>query len=492
MSTGRSSPPPGQKPWLVLAIVATVIGIGAVGGLAYWQGSKCPPGEQKVGNACLAVTPPKSPSSGTSYLGRTGNKGGPTAPERYSSGERRLLLYKANVDGERGTQAFSEGNLRRASDFFAKAVRGDRQDPEVQIYLNNAKARLQGRPFTLATVVPVDSAATSAEEMLRGVADAQTKFNDAGGLGSRLLEVVIANDGNDTNISGGVARKLANNPAILGVVGHNASSASQEALVEYEKAGLAMVSPTSTSTALSGRVFFRTVPSDAVSGKKLAEYGKNQLGLERVAVFYNPNSSYSRSLKEAFVGRFQPLGGDAQIIDMNDADLDVERSIGKLQDDNLDAIVLFPNTSLISVAVAIAVANEQKMLMLGGDALYRPQTLTSGGNAVENLILAVPWFAQTTYAQKAEQRWGGQVSWRTATSYDATRALIQALSANASRETVLDNLQYTFLPGSETSGSELQFQSTGDRVGEPILVKIMKGGSGPVGSQFSFQPITSW
>jgi len=483
MGTRRSSPA-GQNPWLVPGIVATVMGIGAVGGLAYWQGSKCPPGEQKVGSVCLAVTPNQSDPPA--------NNKDCTTPERYSSGERRLLRFKANLDGDRGTQAFSANNYLRASELFAKAVKGDRQDPEVQIYLNNAKARLQGRPFTLTTVVPVDSAATSAEEMLRGVADAQTKFNEGGGLGSRLLEVVIANDGNDKTISGCVARKLAKNPAILGVVGHNASSASQGALPEYEKAGLAMVSPTSTSTTLSGRVFFRTVPSDAVSGTKLAEYAKNKLGKERVAVFYNPNSSYSRSLKEAFVGRFQPLGGNAQIIDMSDPDLNVEQEVRKLTDDNFDAIVLFPNTSLISVAVAIAVANRQQMLMLGGDALYRPQTLTSGGNAVDGLILAVPWFAQTTYAQKAEQRWGGQVSWRTATSYDATRALIQSFSENASRKTVLDNLQYTFLPGSETSGSELQFQPTGDRVGEPILVKVTRGRGGPVGSQFSFQPISPW
>lgn len=232
MGTRRSSPPPGQNPWAIPAIVATVMGIGALG--AYWQGSKCPPGEQKVGNACLPISEggqgnSTSSVTSTSIIGTSGLTA--LAPERYSSGERRLLRYKANLDGDRGTQAFAAGNFRRASEFFAKAALGDRQDPEMQIYINNAKARLQGRPFTLATVVPVDSAATSAEEMLRGVANAQTKFNDGGGLGDRLLEVVIANDGNDKIISGGVARKLANNPAILGVVGHNASSASQGALV---------------------------------------------------------------------------------------------------------------------------------------------------------------------------------------------------------------------------------------------------------------------
>lgn len=100
MRTGRSSPPPPKKPWLVPAIVATVTGMGAVGGLAYWQGSKCPPGEQKVGKTCLAVeTTNQSNPPATNYT--VGSNC--TAPGRYSSGERRLLLYKANLDGDRGT-----------------------------------------------------------------------------------------------------------------------------------------------------------------------------------------------------------------------------------------------------------------------------------------------------------------------------------------------------------------------------------------------------
>ncbi|NMG22934.1 ABC transporter substrate-binding protein [Brasilonema bromeliae] len=61
--------------------------------------------------------------------------------------------------------------------------------------------------------------------------------------------------------------------------------------------------------------------------------------------------------------------------------------------------------------------------------------MKEGGNAIEGLIVSVPWFREApqskNFAQKAAQQWGGKISWRTATSYDATQALIQALSSKA-------------------------------------------------------------
>lgn len=47
------------------------------------------------------------------------------------------------------------------------------------------------------------------------------------------------------------------------------------------------------------------------------------------------------------------------------------------------------------------------------------------------------------YAEDTAPRWQGEVSWLTIASYRATQALIDALSANATRETVLQNLVRT-------------------------------------------------
>jgi ABC-type branched-subunit amino acid transport system substrate-binding protein len=121
----------------------------------------------------------------------------------------------------------------------------------------------------------------------------------------------------------------------------------------------------------------------------------------------------------------------------------------------------------------------QRLKLLGGDSLYSYETLSKGGEYLEGMVIAVPWFREAPalkdFAQKAKQQWGGEVSWRTATSYDATQALIKALSVNPSRATVLQQLRQINLPAQETSGEPLQFTSNGERQSEPILVKIEGG-----------------
>jgi branched-chain amino acid transport system substrate-binding protein len=310
---------------------------------------------------------------------------------------------------------------------------------------------------------------------------------------AQLLEIAIANDGNEPTIAAGVAQKLSDNPKILAVVGHNASDASQAALPIYERNGLAMVSSTSTSTSLSSKVFFRSVASNEIIGTSLAKYAPTS-GLKKVAVFYNPQSSYSSSLEKSFANELQQLGGEiVQTIDMSNPSFSPKEAIVALQD-RVDAIVLFPNKELISVATSIARANnelpsEQRMAILGGDSMYDPMTITGGGNAVEGLTLVVPWFAQTPYAKKAETRWLGQVNWRTATSYDAVLALTNSLSNNPSRSSILQNLASINLASSETSGETLKFSAQRERMSQPIMVKIARGTGGPSGSQFAFKPI---
>lgn len=416
-------------------------------------------------------------------------------PTWISAGERTLNRTQANPFRDRGVEAFIAGNFAEAVTQFEKAVLGNRNDPEVQIYLNNAKARLKGSPLVVATVVPIDNRLNIAQDMLRGMADAQTRFNDAGGAGGRLVEIMIANDGNEPARAQMIAQNLANNPNVLGVIGHNSSKASQAALPEYEKVGLAMISPTSTSDYLSGNVFLRTVPSDGESVKILAEYAKNKLSVQKIAVFYDPNSPFSKNLFEVFENAFKQLGGEVYTaIDLTRQNLDVKQEIQSLRN-QVTAIILFPDPSNISNAISLAQANAQvpgtKFQLLGGNSLYGSDILTSGGNAIEGLIIAVPWVANNQpYAQAAYQRWGGAINWRTASSFDATIALLKALSENPTRASVLQDLKATNLPASETSGQQLQFNAQGERQEESMLVKVTKGAPNrPPNVDYGFQLI---
>ncbi|ACB53976.1 unknown [Crocosphaera subtropica ATCC 51142] len=421
-------------------------------------------------------TPTISPSPTSSPSPSNPSLSGIPLEERFSSGDRRLFTNRNNPSAEKGIAAFQARNYEEADQHFSEAVKTAPNDPEVQIYLNNAQARKAGNPFTLAAVVPVDQKPTNAEEMLRGVAQAQTQFNQQG-LNARLLEIVIVNDSNDPNYAQQVAKKIVNNKDILGVIGHNSSSATAEGLKEYETAEIAMISPTSTSTSLSGNVFFRTLPSDAKAGQFLARYAI-QNNMSQVAVFYTSTSNYSQSLKDAFVKGFELLG-TTTVIDMSLPNFNPKNTVEALET-QVDGFVLFPDTDnkIINLALQVADANTRlsnPKPLLGGDALYNPATLKLSQGGVTGLVLAVPWFAKNSYpyTNLAAKRWGGRVSWRTATSYDATKAFTKALSENATRNSVLTNLQQTNLSSNETSGEPIQFLKSGDRNTDPLLVRVI-------------------
>ncbi|MBW4660768.1 MAG: ABC transporter substrate-binding protein [Drouetiella hepatica Uher 2000/2452] len=415
--------------------------------------------------------------------------------DRFSSGERTLFTYRGNFDRDRGIAAFAQGDYAQAITAFEKATRSSPNDPEPQLYANNARARQTGNPLTIAVVVPIDNQATSAEEILRGVADAQTQFNTAGGASQRLLEVMLVNDSNDPVQAAAVAQQLASDPNILGVIGHNSSDTTAKALPIYESAGLAMISPTSTSTVLSGKTFFRTVPSDQLAGETLADYVSNRLNIKQVAVFYDSASNYSNSIQQAFTGKFTQLGGQVPQppIDLSSPSLDIKNSVTGAAG-TVRAALLFPSTKTTSVAIAVARENAQlpaaqQMQLLGGDALYNPATLTDGGDAVKGLVLTVPWYPQNAYAQTAAQRWLGQVSWRTASSFDAAKALTAALATAIDRPAVLQALRSLNLPADQTAGEPLQFTPTGDRTEKPILVEAASGSAAPQGAKFGFQVV---
>ena len=449
-----------------------VIGVGISQGLR-----TCPPSERKAfGVFCVADN------------------------SRISRGNSIFFSEITNTYRDQGIRAFQQGNYQKAITLFQQAVDANKNDPEVLIYYNNALARKQGYPFTLAVVVPLDKNQddrNNGKEILRGVAQAQEQFKQKNGLNGRLLEIVIANDSNKEKAKE-VAQELTKDSSILGVIGHNSSDATRAAIPEYEKAKLAVISSTSTSIFLNNPVFFRAVNSDESAGKTLAEYTYKTLKLKKAVIFANLNSPYSNSIREVFTNQFEKLGGEVvrkPLIDLTASIFDPEKEVAKSVYANnamAEAALLFPDTRSTNIAIntakEITKRNERlktknpprpELKMLAGDTLYTNETLTSGGNNVEGLIIAVPWFRETSqaksFAEKSARKWGGDISWRTATSFDATQALIKTLSNNATRDTVLRDLENVSLSASETSGYPLRFTSEREREGQSILLQI-KGG----------------
>ncbi|NET83766.1 MAG: ABC transporter substrate-binding protein [Moorea sp. SIO1F2] len=452
---------------------ATVAIISLVGVGFYNVSTPCPTGAQKVfGIRCIA-TP-------------------------ISRGEHSLFPTIDNTEKiDLATEAFQNANYSEAAKLFKEAWQANRNDPELLIYYNNARARQQGfDPFTIAVVVPIDQSKDRAKEILRGVAQAQDQFNNSGGLNGRFLEIAIANDGNKEAKATEIAQALVKDNSILGVIGHNSSDATKAALPVYDQAGLAMISPTSTGTDLTSldkknNVFFRTAPSNPALARTLAQHVKTQPGLDKVVIFYDSNSDYSKDLKEKFETHFEEPGHKVvQEIELDDSNLNITEKLRSLSQDQVKAAILFPRVESIHTAVKIAKDNanlipnsnnrgQQRLKLFGGDTLYYDETLKQGGQAFEGLTLVVPWFREAPQAKNfstaAKELWPGGVSWSTAMSFDATQAFIQALFKDADREIVLNRLRFINLVPSDTSEFRLQFTDQGERESEPVLVEVVDG-----------------
>src|SRR4028119_910550 len=233
-----------------------------------------------------------------------------TIANRISLGNQILLTSQTTAAKEAGVQAFAKGDYQGAVQNFQASLQQNRNDPETIIYLNNATAS-NGSFLKIAVSVPIGSNPNVAQEILRGVAQAQDEINNSGGINQVKLQVEIVNDDNNPEVVREVAKTLTNDRNILAVIGHNASNASLEAAPIYQQEKLVMVTPTSFANNLSGfgSYIFRTVPNISLMATPLAEYAVKTAGKTNIAICYDSQAPDNISFKDEFVASLTAAGG---------------------------------------------------------------------------------------------------------------------------------------------------------------------------------------
>ncbi|NEP59074.1 MAG: ABC transporter substrate-binding protein [Symploca sp. SIO2G7] len=415
-----------------------------------------------------------------------------TQPEqkRLSAGEQ-LLIPNPTPEKEAAIKAIAAGNYNEAVVNLESSLQAQRNDPEALIYLNNARISNQ-KSYTIAASMPIGKEVGAAQEMLRGVAQAQTEINEAGGIGGVPLKVLVINDDNKPEVAQQVAQTLVQNSAILGVVGHFSSGVTLAAAEVYQKAGLVMISPTSTSVELSkvGEYIFRTVPSDRFAGSALASYMLKELKQQNAAVFFNSESNYSKSLKDVFTTTVFSEGGKVvSEHDLAKSNFNAADAVKEAMELEAEVLMLAPNSGTLDQALFVVQVNDRRLPLLAGDSVYKLKTLQIGGKDAEGMVLAVPWHIlgspDANFPQAANRLWGADVNWRTALAYDATQALIAGLKRDPTRKGIQETLVASgfSVPG---AGEEIRFLPSGDRNQKVQLVTIKPGNRS--GSDYDFVP----
>ncbi|MBD0341761.1 MAG: amino acid ABC transporter substrate-binding protein, partial [Microcoleus sp. Co-bin12] len=440
---------------------------------------------------------------------------GPTLPtDGVSSGEKLLVQPSRRWPKQRGINEFADANYPEALKLLKQSWWEDRRDPETLIYINNALLKaIDAEYYTIAIVVPIrrkqDGSilnAHLAEELLRGIAQAQTEVNlgllaanennkDFPGQGflepkainGKGLKVIIADDRNIKDYAVKRAHYLVADPDILAVIGHYTSDMTVKTVDIYNDNKLVAISSGSTTEELTRKprkYFFRTAPTTRIEAESLV----NQLilaGEKKAAVFYNPNSPFSVSLWEEFKKQFEALGGttskSSNYYDLSNNNFNAEAAINEVEKAGKTGLLLIPDchvTNSLENAIEMIKANNDRNWVVGPWTLYDPGTLKLATqlNSIEKLGISVFWHPLISFDKKfpqnVEKLWGGPVNTRAALTYDAARTLIKALEMQPepSREGMQKTLADPNFKAEAATGI-IEFDSrTGNRKNPPKLL----------------------
>ena len=469
-------------------LIPALLGIAGLLSVGLWglsQRSPLPPPEVAAPSATAAIS-----------LGQI--------EKRLSLGSQVLMPSDSNAEKQAGIKAFAVGDWAIASQKFQAALQIQPDDPETLIYLNNAKAA-GGKSLQIGVVVPagggfvpiggnsapIKSSFDAAKEILRGVAQAQNAVNQRGGLNGTLVQVMIANDGNDPAIGQQIATAFVKNEQILAVVGHVTSEVAIAAAPVYQKGGLVMMSPTSQAKRLStmGSYIFRTIPSARFIAGILARHNLKTLNAKKLAICADSKTESSQTLKVEMAAAIAADGGQISSVDCDLAapNFDAAELMGQIVNDGADSLLLAASVDRFTSAIELARVNRGRLSLLGSSSLYALRTLELGKSAVDGMVLAVNWHPEvtpaSTFITEAKTLWGDQFTWRTAMAYDATQAILTGLQQSPTRVGLEKTLASEKFSAQGATGN-IQFLPSGDRNGAAFLVKIQPGDKSGEGYDF--------
>ncbi|WP_228036247.1 ABC transporter substrate-binding protein [Microcystis sp. LEGE 00066] len=432
-----------------------------------------------------------------------------------SEGEE-VLNYSQLFNKEKGTEYFAQCDYQKALLRFKDAWQQDRLDPETLIYLNNALLEANKMPYyTIAVAVSIprknqnssndDDGDSRAKEMLRGVAQLQTKINlgllndndpflkyfpdqdfiNKKAINGKGLKVVITNDENDELLAQKTASSLSHRPEILGVVGHYTSEMTVATVDIYKENDLVLISPGSTTSELTKyprKNFLRTVFSVEQQSPVIAKFLQEK-SIKKVVGFYSEGSPFSESLFNSFKTIFTVPPFSGTVVKLYEFDLGnnfkAEEAIQELRQTEAKitetiGLVLFPKAigNAQGDAIRLIKLNNSQNWVIGSWGLRSPRTLKQIDNLqpFQKFVITVPWDSLTSpnqdFLKDAKILWTTtSVNAITALSYDATLALTKALEKenNPTRINILEQLKSPDFLVTKGATGTIQFDENGDR-----------------------------
>jgi len=260
--------------------------------------------------------------------------------------------------------------------------------------------------------------------------------NAAGGLLGKKIRVVTLDDRGDSAEAANAVSRLIDVEKVVALLGEVSSSLSLAGGRVAQRRKIPMISPSSTNPKVTqvGDYIFRVCFLDPFQGKVMADFARDHLKFERVAILKDVKNDYSIGLADAFRTAFTARGG--QIVSeqsFSAGDTDFSAQITTIKATNPQGIYV---PGYYAEVGAIARTKQRLGLevpLMGGDGWDAPDLFKIGGDALDGSFFS-NHFAPDAATAKAQTfvtdfkaKYGQEPTGLGALGYDAAIVLFDAI-----------------------------------------------------------------
>jgi branched-chain amino acid transport system substrate-binding protein len=270
----------------------------------------------------------------------------------------------------------------------------------------------------------------------RAIRLAVEEKNAAGGIKGRKIEVVTIDDAGKQTEAATAVTRLINDNGVVAVLGEVASSLSLAGGPIAQKAGVPMISPSSTNPDVTdvGDYIFRVCFLDDFQGWVDAKFAKDNLKATKAAILYDQAQAYSSGLADYFEKAFKEMGG--KIVTRQaytGGNLEISSQLQSIKGSGAEVVFLPGYYSDAGTIIRKAREAGIKAPFLGGDGWDSEELPKIAGDSINGNFFSNHYAPEEdrpevkNFVEKYKAKYGSVPDGLAALGYDAALVLFNAM-----------------------------------------------------------------
>lgn len=281
------------------------------------------------------------------------------------------------------------------------------------------------------------------------------EINSKDVIPGKTLKLQIEDSQSDPKQAATVAKKLADDPKIVAVIGDFSSSASLAGAPIFLSAKKVQLSPTASDPKFTqqGDYMFSIVGSQKAEAPFLADMATKDLAAKKIAVMYI-NNDWGQVTKDIFEQTAKGSGATiTQEQSFLDQDTDFRATLTRLQSTSPDLLFVAGFYAQVSLLQKQRTDLGWKVPVLTPSSCYSPELIKQGGSAVDGQLLAAVFFPSDpnpkvqAFAKTFKDKYNQDPNQFAALAYDSVYLLAETIAKTGTDSTKIRDGLANFVSG---------------------------------------------